>query len=47
MTDIPQPNDKEIYLKDIIYFQDNNKYLTEEQINRGILKKWTELTHKC
>jgi DNA (cytosine-5)-methyltransferase 3A len=45
VTDIPQPNDKEIFLKDVIYVQDNNKYLSEEQINRGILKNQAQIYH--
>jgi DNA (cytosine-5)-methyltransferase 3A len=45
VTDIPQPNDKEIFLKNVIYVQDNNKYLSEEQINRGILKNQAQIYH--
>jgi DNA-cytosine methyltransferase len=45
VTDIPQPNDKKIFLKDIIYFQSDNKYLSEQQINKGILKNQAKIYH--
>jgi len=45
VTDIPQPNEKEIFLKDIINFQSDNKYLTDEQIQRGINKNKAQTLH--
>ena len=45
VTDIPQPKDLGIILKDIIYLQSDNKYLNKEQINRGILKNQAKIYH--
>jgi len=45
VTDIPQPKDKGIILKDIIYLQSDNKYLNKEQIERGIIKNKAKIYH--
>jgi site-specific DNA-cytosine methylase len=45
VTDIPQPKDKSILLRDIIYTQGENKYLNENQINRGVLKNQAQIYH--
>ena len=45
VTDIPQPKDNGIILKDIIYLQSDNKYLNKEQIERGIIKNKAKIYH--
>jgi len=45
VTDIPQPNDKGIFLKDIIYSNCENTYLSQEQITRGIYKNEAKTYH--
>jgi DNA (cytosine-5)-methyltransferase 1 len=45
VTDIPQPKDRGILLKDIIHCQSENKYLNEDQINIGILKNQAKIYH--
>lgn len=45
VTDIPQPKDKGIRLKDIIYSDCENIYLTEKQLIRGINKHKSQTLH--
>ena len=45
VTDIPQPKDLRIMLKDIIYLKSDNRYLSKEQIERAILKNKAKIYH--
>jgi DNA (cytosine-5)-methyltransferase 3A len=45
VTDIPQPKDRGILLRDIIHCQSENKYLNKDQINRGVLKNQAKIYH--
>ena len=45
VTDIPQPIDKCILLKDILYQKGENVYLSKEQIQRGINKSKAQTYH--